>query len=366
MNPFLSRLMHRLHEENNGAGNDLGGEAVDIEAAVTAALAAEAAAAAAAEKSAVVDRGDTVAAPVKDEATIAAEAAAAQKLIDDAAAAEALAKGEKDKPRGGDGKFAKKDGGKGVIPVDRHEAVLNKERERAANAEAALAALQAKINTASTAVDLEKLEGEITTLEEEHAKAMLGGDAKKAAELMTAIRHKERDVGRLNQQTERASETAAQAQARAVEEEKGRVTAVIDDLMENVPEFKEGGEQFNPTLVNLVLARQSQLITQDKLSPSTALRQAADEVLEARGGAKTLTDAEVVDPKGSKAAERKAAAVTAALAAAKAQPGSMKELGLDSDKNGAKLTEEDAAKMTFEEFNALPEATRSKMRGDFI
>jgi hypothetical protein len=69
----------------------------------------------------------------------------------------------------------------------------------------------------------------------------------------------------------------------------------------------------------------------------------------------------------SKAAEdRKTAQVQKNVEAAKAQPASMRDTGLDSDKLGQKNGLPDMSTITQEEYNALPETIRAKLRGDFM
>ena len=48
------------------------------------------------------------------------------------------------------------------------------------------------------------------------------------------------------------------------------------------------------------------------------------------------------------------------------QPASTKPVGADSDKHGQTKDIPEASQMTFAEFSALPDATKSKMRGDYV
>lgn len=64
--------------------------------------------------------------------------------------------------------------------------------------------------------------------------------------------------------------------------------------------------------------------------------------------------------------DRKQAQVSKNLDVTKRQPASMKDVGLDSDKLGATSTTPDVNQMTREEFDALPESTKARMRGDFV
>jgi hypothetical protein len=68
----------------------------------------------------------------------------------------------------------------------------------------------------------------------------------------------------------------------------------------------------------------------------------------------------------SKGQDRKSAAVAKNLDAAARQPASTKPVGADSDKHGQTKDIPEASQMTFAEFSALPDATKSKMRGDYV
>ncbi len=63
------------------------------------------------------------------------------------------------------------------------------------------------------------------------------------------------------------------------------------------------------------------------------------------------------------AEDRKAKAVEKALETQKSQPASMRDAGLDSDKAG-QTGLPDVTAMTAEEYDALPAATKARLRGD--
>lgn len=68
---------------------------------------------------------------------------------------------------------------------------------------------------------------------------------------------------------------------------------------------------------------------------------------------------------GDRGADRKAAAVDRALDASRKQPPSTTKVGADSDKYGVN-TKVDYKKLTEAEREALPEATRARLRGDYF
>lgn len=320
----------------------MGTEAVDRGDAVSAEAAAAAAAAATA---ALADDGDkkVAGADAEAEAAATAEAEAAAKAETEAAAA--AARDEK-------GRF---------IPKARFDEQLGKEREARVAAERALADLQAQLKTVDANADLEKVEKEIAELEVAHAKAIVDGDANVAAELAAQIRFKERTI-QIAQQNDLS--TRAKNEAR----EEVRMDMAIERLESTYPQLNQKNEEaFDQDLTDLVLGMQLQLINNERMAPSQALIEAARRVM--AKFAPAADDKKEDDAKGldaaRKAADRKAAQVDKNLKTAKGQPASMKEAGMDSDKAGMK-TDIDVANMTLEELNALPEATKQRLRGDML
>lgn len=319
------------------------------------------------------DRGDILPGADEDEAKLAADkaaadaAAAAEKEAADKAAAEAAEKeaaekeaaekeaaekaAAEDKARDEKGRF---------IPVSRHKDVLEKERERADTAERKLAELSAQLKQVDRSADVEKLDAEIVELEKEHAKALIDGDAGKAAEHMRAIRLKERTIA-INE----SEHLSARAKDQAREEV--RVDMAIERIESAYPQLNDKHEEFDETLTDMVLAAQRTYIERDRMLPAEALVKAAATVMEKF---KSAMPAAAADEKGLQAArdaakERAEAQVKKNLEAAEKTPAALKDAGKDADKSG--MTEKiDVSKLTDEEFRALPEATKARLRGDML
>jgi hypothetical protein len=51
---------------------------------------------------------------------------------------------------------------------------------------------------------------------------------------------------------------------------------------------------------------------------------------------------------------------------AKKQPPDLSDAGADSDKSGKKSEDVDVTKLSTDEFDALPETTKKRLRGDFV
>lgn len=302
------------------------------------------------------DRGDNV----SEEA--AAAAAALEKAAEpaqadagaEAGAADTAAEIQKDEPAG---EVAARDDKGRFIPKARFDEQVAKERAGREVAERHLAELQKQLQQVSASADVTKMEDEIVALEKSHAKAMLEGDSDKAAELMSAIRLKERTI---NIQTSADMSNRAKNEAR----EEVRMDTAIERLEATYDALNPGSESFDQDLVDFVLARQLQLINNERMTPSMALTAAAKQVMTKMGAV-----AKAPDTKGLSAAkaasDRKSGQVAKNVDAAKRTPPSMKEVGMDSDKAGVK-GDLDVMQMTGEEFAALPEATKSRLRGDML
>ena len=262
-------------------------------------------------------------------------------------------------PRDEKGRFT----GKGTIPIDRHKATLEKEREarevaerRAAELERQLAEREAQQQNVR---QLAEVEAEIEAMEQKHADLLLDGNVKEATAIMKQIRTMERQIA-VAEAEQRASRLTAQAL------EADRAAAVVARIEADFPEMNPQSESYDQDIVDLVLSKQQSMVRQG-VAPSQALDRAAREVAERF--LKKEPPKEKPEPKGldtSKTAEeRRKQAVEQALATQKQQPASMRETGMDSDKMGEKGLP-DVTKMTAEEFAALPEATKARMLGNLV
>lgn len=314
-----------------------------------------------------LDRGNNIEPAASTPA--APEATPAEKAVEEMVAKVEEAKAEPAQERDPEtGKFTKKqkdDEGLSV-PKARFDEQVAKERNARFAAEARASELQAKIDGAIHSVNTSQLEEQIVGLEKQYTKLMMDGDGDKAAEVLSTIRHKSAEFRNLEEQAAFAAQHSENQKMARINEERNMVDTVIADLERDYPEFNENSESFNQKLVNVVLAEQNRLIREEGMLPSQALATAAADVMTLRGDRVGLSSANT-DVTTGKGDARKQEAVARNIAAAKAQPGSMRDIGIDSDRAGSNRPEnEDAAKMTYEEFSALPESTKAKMRGDFI
>lgn len=308
-----------------------------------------------------MDRGDLIEAPKVDEPV---EEPVEDKVEDkepepeETPEEEPEAKDEEpeEKPRDEKGRFEAK------IPKSRFDEAVGKEREAREAAERRAAELerqlQAQEQQQAQTAQVEEIEAKITELEAKHAELLLDGNSKEAASVMKQIRHAERQIARAE-----ADAVANTRTAQALETE--RVNVTIARLQADHPILNENSEDYNVKAVRYVLSEQRRLMAEEGMSPSVALEQAGKDAMEIFAPKEAAPKADEGLAAAKIAADRKAAQLAKNIDTAKKQPASMKEAGIDSDKAG-KTSEVDIMSMSADEFAALPEATKAKLRGDYV
>jgi hypothetical protein len=264
-------------------------------------------------------------------------------------------------PRDAAGKFAPKvktDEG-ATIPKARFDSAVQKERERAETAERLLAEATKANNRIQRNADVSKLEADVSDLREQEHKALIQGDSAKARELAS-------EADRLNRQIaiQQAGDMSAAAKDAALESM--RMELAVENIETNYPQLDENSEEFDQDLTDDVLDKQRGYMERERLSPSKALLKAVKYVMGRQAPAAATEPAKTGLSAASKGQDRKSAAVAKNLDAAARQPASTKPVGADSDKHGQTKDIPEASQMTFAEFSALPDATKSKMRGDYV
>ena len=241
------------------------------------------------------------------------------------------------------------------IPKRRFDEVIGKERAAREMAERRAAELEEHVRASQVRVDTSKLEEEIEGFEKKYTVAVMQGDDDEAARIMKEIRLRERHIQM--QEAERlSSRTMAQTKEQVL------VEAAIEKLVASYPELDDRSDSYSQALTDDVLDWQGFYISQKGMTPSKALIEAARRVMDGGGSSRaSLRDAQT----GDRGADRKAAAVDRALDASRKQPPSTTKAGADSDKYGVN-TKVDYKKLTEAEREALPEATRARLRGDYF
>ena len=348
-NNLLTKLMGRVYRAaDDGNGGDNGGGAEDrgddfVPTGPDADKEAEAAAAAEAAKKAVIDPADVKKLGLEAGNTAAKEGGEDGKNPDDE---EEDDKGDKD---------AKK--GKGVIPVDRHEKILQREREARQRAEAALQQAARGREQVALNEKLAKYDAKIADLEQKQVKAVSDGDTEKALAIGRELRATERE-----RNNEEAEFKTAVATANAVEA--ARYTTVVERLEEAYPVMNPDHADYDEEVVSDILALKAGYERQG-MTPSAALQKATTRLLKPE--TRKQEDATTVTPRVDKeaiAAERKKGAVDKAVKTSKQQPADLKKMGENSDAKGGVLTAEKVMSMKQSEFDKLSEEQLSALRGD--
>lgn len=271
-----------------------------------------------------------------------------------------------------DGKFAKKDKGNS-IPKARFDEAVNKEREARESAETRVRELEKRLRELNsedrerveTGAQVEALETKAAELTAKYSELLLDGQKDEAANVMAELRKTERSIAAI----ESEHKTGQIVNQRL---EKERTLLVVAKLESDHPQFNPESEQYDDDLVQMVLMFQARYVQQDKLSQSAAMEKAANAVLKKfnmlpapEDGKKETEEKAKPDLAAEKAAQRTRDAVKKSVDAAKSQPASTKDVGLDSDALGEKRLP-DVSKMSAEEYDALPESTKARLRGDML
>ena len=326
------------------------------------------------------DRGDDLITDNSAAETAAAEAAALavkdaalekdiigdkgkEKTADEPAAKDAVdtpAKEEDEQQRDEAGKFVAKDSPK-PIPKARVDQMVEKEKLRADAAERRFEELQKTIKTVDRSAEIATLEAENEKLDIAYAKATLDGKTEEMAKIASTIRLNERTIQAAGAQ---AMSTGAVDQIR----EEMRLDFAIESVQKQYPALVESHPDYDQDVVDMILSLQETIMRRDRAPAALALSQAADKVM-----GKFSPQGEVAEvavetglkqaKKDDKGPDRKEAAVAKNIDAASKQPANTKDSGMDSDKAGI-TSDVDAAKLSTEEFDALPESTKARIRGD--
>lgn len=256
------------------------------------------------------------------------------------------------------GRFTEKEA---RIPKSRFDEQVGKERAAREAAERRAQELERQLaeraQSQEDAKQTEELEKSIEELEVKYQELLLDGNTTEAAKIMRQIRVTERQIA-----TSEAETRAATRTEQVLEQE--RMNVSIARIEADYPEMNPQSESYDQDLVDLVLSKQRTMMATEGLPPSKAIAKAAEEVAKrflVRKEAEPEPEKKGLTPKS----DRTQQAVEKALAAQKAQPASMKEVGMDSDKLGEKGLP-DVSKLSADEFDALPQATKDRLLGNLV
>lgn len=240
---------------------------------------------------------------------------------------------------------------KPMVPKSRLDEVLSKQK-----------ALQKQLDdmkAAQVVAESAPEEYDFATKEVEYQTLVLDGEAEKAAALRQEMRKAEREQMAFEMRQEMTQTVNQNQQATALQ-------TAATDLEVNFPVFDQNSESYNAEYTQEVIDLRDAFITQG-LGAVEALGKAANFVVKSYDLVESGDEASALS--GSKAPAKRAdevakkrAEVSRKLRAADAQPPELP--GESSANHGEKAL--DVASMSEDEFNALPEATLKRLRGDII
>lgn len=240
---------------------------------------------------------------------------------------------------------------KPMVPKSRLDEVLSKQK-----------ALQKQLDdmkAAQVVAESAPEEYDFATKEVEYQSLVLDGEAEKAAALRQEMRKAERDQIAFEMRQEMTQTVNQNQQATALQ-------TAANDLEATFPVFDQNSESYNAEYTQEVIDLRDAFITQGH-GAVEALGKAANFVVKSYDLVESGDEASALS--GSKAPAKRAdevakkrAEVSRKLKAADAQPPELP--GESSANRGERAL--DVASMSEDEFNALPEATLKRLRGDII
>ena len=230
-----------------------------------------------------------------------------------------------------------------MIPKRRLDDVVAKQRK----AEQELVEMRKELIEAQAAANA-KPSVDIRALSKQRNEAVLDGDLDKAAEIDEQIY--------ASSQPE-ATDAVDMETIYAEVEAKIELKTTLTSVFETYPELDTESDSFDEDLNSEALVFQQAYLNQGH-SPAEAVRRAADaairvlrpELLTAKEEVKAVVKPRKTNVKGN-------------VEASNAQPPKMQQ-GESGGKTSSEMV--DISKLTDEEFDALPEATRARMRGDLV
>lgn len=254
-------------------------------------------------------------------------------------------------PESSDSKETERDSDGYLIPKYRYDNA----KQRAEDAERRLQELEARLKDSSLKdkepVD-DKTQGyeqQLADIDAKHAKAIADADYELAAKLQNEARQVERRMYREEMEYASAARSAQTL-------EQIRLDQTIESLNRTYPALDVDSDSFNQNLVDDVVRLQTAFVASG-MSPSNALLEAV----------KYMRLEDTLAPKKEETPpEQRKTDVQRNVDTANKQPPTLDKAGNDSDTGGLKEKLPDVNQLSDEEFDALPESTKKRMRGDFV
>ena len=237
-----------------------------------------------------------------------------------------------------------------MVPKERLDAVLAKQKAL----QKQLDEMQAQQNVEAEAPEPYDYDAKETQYQE----FVLDGETAKAAALRKEIRAAEKAEMQYEFEKKMGLTVQESHQANALQQAAAELEATF-------PMFNQHHEAFDSEATQEVVDLRDAFITQG-FTPVDALAKASSFVIKDRGVVDQAPESALSAPKAKPAVDevaKKRANNAKKLKAAEAQP---PELPGESSSAHGEKPESDFSNMTEEEFNALPEATLKRMRGDIL
>jgi hypothetical protein len=301
-----------------------------------------------------LDFGNEVTADTVDDDDAVA-AAADDDDVSPVVAAKAAEEGEEETPDEEEALVAR---GSGMVPIARlntKSRMLDEERRRVRELEDQLEAARTPATAPATASEeITDVAAQLREVDRLTEQARLDGDIEKAVEYMAQARELERYM-----YLQGVDANIAGAQSNAVEQV--RLDGLIDSLEDMHDEFNPDSELYDDALVGKVVEVQSALAAAHGYSPSVALLKSVEYLM-------PNVTSQSPAPARKGLSERAGSSRTKAIKAAAATPPNTAEVGRTGDSAGlsADLTDISRFIGKEQEFDALPESTLAKLRGDFV
>jgi hypothetical protein len=250
-----------------------------------------------------------------------------------------------------------KKGDENLIPRDRFNEAVLKERTKTEAAANRVKELEGQLVVQNVSQDVIEAQKQIKELIKTRNQHLADGKLDEAGVVDEKIFELQDAVA------DRKAEFKA-SQAKEAAKEEMRYDNAVSKLETDHPELDPESDSYSQDDVDEVRALMRGYQVEFGLTPSAAITRAAKRVFGSPAKAAAIVKE---DETAKKAGEtRKTEAVEKNLDAIKKQPASTKEVGLDHDKRGGGLDAKTVMKMNYKEFSELDEAQLSKMRGDSL
>jgi hypothetical protein len=245
------------------------------------------------------------------------------------------------------------------IPKTRFDQAVQRERERAAAAEAELKKYRDRAAQQAQAANFEESQKKVKELLKEHSSLLADGDLDKASDVMEQVLQLRDDM------------TQARAQALAENTRNStkneiRYDATVTRLEAEYPEINPDSESFDEQAVRRVQMMVTGIMQSEGKDAATALQEATDILLKPAKEAKGALREKPSEEAAEAGLRRRQQQIDKNVDAAAKQPPSTAEVGADHDAAGGGVDAAAIAKMSWEEFLKVPDDELAKMRGDYI